>query len=250
MELQACIQNPWNVTKELKRTYSQRNVEKALGLFNRACHNNFFITDHREQKIIAGKTVISSLLYGYSKEVIEIEGFDFYERILDDEEKKWLTQLNKQAFSVFYNYPQSERWNLEFYFDLIANFPEKQNIILHHKLVPFKLDKNGNLWLGLCHITTSNTISVFNKARAVNIETGKQYDYLNEKFVESTTTALDTDEKIILTQMAKDMPNKQMADLLKISESSLKRKRLALFDKLEVKSPAAAVYKATLLNII
>jgi DNA-binding CsgD family transcriptional regulator len=225
-------------------------MEKALGLFNRVCQSNFYMVDYHAQTLIVGKTMPSLTHSGYSREMIEIEGLDFYTRLLLDEEKKWLAEMNKEAFEIFHSYPESERFNLEFYYDLIAQTSNLQKIVLHHKLVPFKLDKNGNMWLGLVHVTISSFTSTFSKARIVNIQTGEQFDYIDGKFIQSTITALDRDELAILAHTAKDIPNKQIADLLKISESNLKRKRLSLFDKLGVKTPAAAVYKATMLKII
>ena len=245
------IPKPWRISKELKRLYSSKNIEIALGLFDRACQSNFYMVDYCEQKLIVGKSMFGSLLHsGHPKEIIEIEGFDFYKRLVIEEEKEWLLKMNKEAFGIFYGYPKEERWNLEFHYDLIAQTANKDDIILRHKLVPYKLDDNGNLWLGLCHVTTSSFLSMFSKARIVNIHTGKQYDFIDGSFVESVITALEPDEIAILTHLAKDVPNKQIADILNISEANLKRKRLSLFDKLNVKTPAAAVYRATMLKII
>jgi DNA-binding CsgD family transcriptional regulator len=250
MKLQAHIQKPWKISKELKRLYSPRNIQKGLGLFNRVSQSNFYMVDYHDQKLFAGDTMMPPTPFDFSKEMIEKEGFNLYNRFVSKEELKWLVQINEEAHKVLYSYPEAERWNLEFFYDIIAKTSSKEEIVLRHKLVVYELDKNGNLWLELCHITTSSFMSMVSKACIVNIRTGERFDFIDGKFVASTVTALTPEEITILTHTAKDMPNKQIADALEISESNLKRKRLALFDKLGVKSPAAAIYKATMLKII
>jgi DNA-binding NarL/FixJ family response regulator len=91
---------------------------------------------------------------------------------------------------------------------------------------------------------------MFSKAHIANVQTGEQYDFIEGKFVPSIITSLTPDETTILLHMAKDMQRKQIAESLNISESSIKKKKQILFDKLNVKTSAAAVYKATMLKII
>jgi DNA-binding CsgD family transcriptional regulator len=250
MKLEPHIQKPWKISKESKRLYCPKNIEKALGFFSRVSQSNFYLVDYYEQKLFTGKTMMPPVPFNFSKEIFEKEGFDLYKRFVSKDELKWFTQINEEAHKVLYSYPEAERWNLEFFYDLIAKTPNREEIILRHKLVVYELDKNGNLWLELCHITPSSFMSMVSKACIVNIRTGERFDFIDGKFVASTIATLTPEEIMILTHMAKDMPNKQIAGALKISESNLKRKRLALFDKLGVKTPAAAIYKATMLKII
>jgi DNA-binding CsgD family transcriptional regulator len=249
MKLDPRIRKPWKIPKDLARIYNTRSVESALGLFNRASHGNFYMVDYYEQKLIVGSASASTFC-GYSKDIVEIEGFGFYKRILLKNEMKWLAKMNEEAYLIYYNYPESERQNLEFSYDLIAKTQNKQEIVLRHKLVPYKLCSNGNMWLGLCHVTTSSFLHMFSKAHIANIQTGEQYDFIDGRFVPSIIAALSPDEVTILLHMAKDMQRKQIADALNISESSIKKKKQLLFDKLNVKTSAAAVYKATMLKII
>jgi DNA-binding NarL/FixJ family response regulator len=92
---------------------------------------------------------------------------------------------------------------------------------------------------------------VFSKASVVNTQTGENFYYIDGKFVPSEVKTLTSEEMTILTCTAKkDMQIKQICDTFNISESTLKRKRVALLNKLDVKTMGAAIYKATALRII
>lgn len=249
MKIEACIQKPWKIPRDLERLYNAKNVEIALSVFDRVSRDNFYMVDYRNQKLITG-VHREHTLSGYSKDILEIEGFDFYQRVLPKKEMAWLAQMNKEAHNVFYSYPEDQRLNLEFSYDLVGEDLNKQEIILHHRLVPYKLCKNGNMWLALCHVTASSFLSVINKANIVNFKTGEQFDYVDGKFVSAIAKSLTADEVAILSHMAKDLQRKEIADTLKISEGSIKKKKQTLFEKLNVKTSTAAVYKATVMKLI
>jgi DNA-binding CsgD family transcriptional regulator len=249
MKIEACIRKPWKIPKDLERLYNAKNIEIALSAFDRASKDNFYMVDYLNQKLITG-IHRSHTLSGYSKDVLEIEGFDFYERVLSKGEMKWLVNVNKEAHNVFYDYPVEERLNLEFSYDLVAENINKHKIILQHRLVPYKLCKNGNMWLGLCHVEASSFLTIHSKASIVNYKTGEQFEYIDGKFLPTVAKSLTTDEIAILSHMAKDLQRKEIAEMLKVSEASIKKKKQTLFNKLNVKTSTAAVYKATVMKLI
>ena len=242
-------QKPWKIPRDQERLYCSKNIKEALECLDRITQGNFYMVDYRHHKIITGSSSTASVC-GYPKDLVSVEGFDFYKRILVGNELKWLANMNREAHNVFYSYPLQERQKLEFTYDLIAKTIDKREVVLRHKLVPYKLCKNGNMWLGLCHVAASPFLPVFCKATIVNIQSGENYDFIDDKFVLSEAKTLTPDEITILTCTAKDMPLKQICALLDISESRLKRKKLTLFNKLNVRTISAAIYKATVLKIV
>jgi DNA-binding CsgD family transcriptional regulator len=248
MKIDPCIRKPWKIPKDLARLYSVEKVEKALSAFNRASKGNFYMVNYYAQKLILG-TSNASTFCGYSKETIEKKGFDFYKLISKKNELQWLSQMNMEAYNVFFNYSESERQNLEFNYDLVAETINKQSVVLHHRLVPYKLCKNGNMWLGLCFVSISFPPSSC-KASITNFETGEIYNFIDGKFVLSTVKDLTPDEIAILDYLAKDISAKQICEQLKTSDSTLARKKQDVFNKLGVRSSIAAVHKATKMEII
>jgi hypothetical protein len=243
-------QKPWKVSREQERLHCSKNTKEMLELLDKVAPGSFYVVDYRQQKVISGSSSAKQLICGHSKDLVSIEGLDFYKRILVKEELEWLNKMNEEAHNILHDHPADERQNLVFTYDLIAKTADKREVILRHKLVPYRLCKNGNMWLGLCHITTSTVLSIFCKAMITNTVTGENYDFVDGKFVLSEAKTLTPDEIAILTCAAKDMPVKQICATLHIPESRLKRKRLILFNKLQVRTVAAAIYKATVLKII
>ena len=123
------------------------------------------------------------------------------------------------------------------------------NLILQHKGIPFLLCNNGNLWLSLCSVTTSAEKQSGN-ATVTNTETGEQYVFTGEHYVLSDKLAVVQDELLILELLCKDLSTEQIVARLNISESSYRRKKQLLFDKLNVKNTHGAIYKAGLMGII
>jgi DNA-binding CsgD family transcriptional regulator len=233
------------------RTYTPQKIEKLLSFFNRTCNTgNFCMMDYFHQKIIMGSAE-NLTITGFSKRVIMTEGLKFYERILSPKELGWLKKMHQQAFEIFYSYPVDQREDLEFTYHLIARTERQHDVVLRHKLVPYKLCKNGNMWLGLCYISTISFLPAVYKARVVNVETGEVYNYINDKFVKSEFSAQITPEEIsILDLLSRDTPVKKVSHILNMSESNMKIKRQKLFKKLGVKSWIAALQKAHELNVL
>jgi DNA-binding CsgD family transcriptional regulator len=249
MKTDPCIDKPWKISKKLEKNHTIKRIEEQLSFFNRACKGNFYMVNYYEQKLIVG-TSNASTFCGYPKDMIEKEGFDFYKRILKKNELIWLEKMNAEAYNVFFNFREPERQNLEFNYDLIVETVSKDSVVLHHRLVPYKLCENGNMWLGLCFVSLSPYLLSSCQAHIVNQQTSETYDFIDNKFVLSDVKALTLEEISILNYLTKDMMTKQIVDLLDISESTIMRKKNIIFDKLGVKSSYAAIHKAAKLGII
>ena len=240
---------PWHIPKEMLRLFGTKKIDEVLGLFNRACEGNFYMADYFNQKMFVGDSSHSTFS-GYSRALVEKEGFDFYLRILKQEEFDWMVKMNNEASRVLYDHPESQRKNLKFSYDLIITNVSGREMVLRYKLIPFQFDKNGNLWLGLIFCTQQRSLSLGPKAIIDNFETGERYEFINDEFVLSKIKHLTADEIAILKWIANGMSGKNMCELLKISERSLRRKEQSAFAKLDVNTPSAAVYKAATLGII
>jgi DNA-binding CsgD family transcriptional regulator len=250
MKIPFFIQKPWKISKNMAKFYSVEKIQEALSCFNRACKGNFYMLDYHAQKLILAPFSAPTIC-GYSKDMMKKEGFDFYRQIFKKDEQKWVAQVNKEAYGIFFGYPESERQRLEFNYDLIAETINKQEVVLRQRLVPYKLCENGNMWLGLCHLSISPfSSSSSRKASITDFETGETYNFIDGRFVLSDVRALTPDEITVLDGLAKDIPAKQICDLLKISESAMIRKKRNIFDKLGVNTSVAAVHKATKMGAI
>ena len=251
-----CTSKTWKIPKDLDRDFNTKNIKKDLNLFDRICQNNlrpcyasFFVVDFYKRKITTG-ALDTPLFTGCHASLLESYGLDFYKLILSKDEVKWWEQFSTAMQDVFHSFPKSERQNLTFSYELVATDVGKRNVILQHTLIPYKLDKNGNMWLGLCRVKTAKRLSVLGKAFVVNSETGEQLDYDEGHFLPSAITLLTKLEIEILSHMASGLQRKEVADAMKISENTVKKKLQSILKKLNVGTSVAAVYKATQMKII
>jgi DNA-binding CsgD family transcriptional regulator len=244
---------PWNITPDMRRNFNEKKNKENLDLFNQINESRgyFFMLDYSEDKLYLGNAQLYGIT-GYSATYIEsISRSEFYGKILKPDEFEWYYKMVKQACDLGYKYPADSRKNLELNFDLITITATNLELTLRHKIVPYKFDKNGNMWLGLGYVShlASSTPQIA-KAVLTNFLTGEQYIYKNDKFVLTTIKTLTHHEISILKWAAEDKSSEQICDALHISESSFKRKRKQIFEKLNVQSTAAAVYKATSMGLI
>ena len=248
MKVESLATKPWNIPQGMAKVFSKEELDNILATFSRTSGSDFLIVDYHKQKIISGSSSIP-VLCGFSKEYMEKAWLDIYPHVLSTEELEWFTLMNMDAQKVFYSYPESKRKSLVFIYDLEIRAANQKSFILHHRLVPYQLCKNGNLWLGLCFVTVSFR-KISNGASIVNFETGEKYNFVDHVFQLSEAEALTQDDLKILEWMSNDMSTIQISSMLQISESSLMRKKRKLYDKLGVNTSAGAIHKAHIMGLI
>ena len=230
-------------------SHSEKGLEEMLSSFNHTGKSNFYFLDYFRKRIIVDSP-LSLILAGYPKTQAEKLGFDFFEHVLSDSEWAWLDNLNKMSYDFFFHYPKNRRKDLLFSYDLTVLTAKNKSVILHHNISPYKLCKNGNMWLGLCHVWVSpsqkKTVPF-----VVDRKTGEQYEFVDNKFTKISTRAFTEEDLMILGWMVKDLTDGQMSEHLKASSvANFKRKKRVLFDKLGAGTSASAIHKAHLLGII
>jgi DNA-binding CsgD family transcriptional regulator len=151
--------------------------------------------------------------------------------------------VNEAGFDFFFNHDEKKRMDLRLSYDLKVKTINGTEFTLHHKLTPFRLCKNGNLWLALCHVieVASKDTKNVNMIDAVD---GKKYNFVNGYFVLSKDEVLTYREKQILAMLAKDMTAEQISKNLSISLPVLNRHKRKIFNKLGVEKSTSAIHKA------
>jgi len=241
--------NEWEIPKNKLKIFNSEEIEDILRTANLACSGEFYMTDYFREKIFVCSPS-AMILCGHPKEQMDKEGFGFYYHILKKDEWAWIMRMNVAAFEFAFSLPESQRKECVVSYDLTVQTINGNEIILHHKAVPYKLCNNGNLWLALCHITMSSAKQMRGMAHITNMVTGERYDLIEDKFVLSKAEVLSNEETQILEWMIKDMSPEQICGLMSISISNFKRRRQTIYTKLGASTPAAAIHKAHLMGII
>ncbi len=246
----AITQKQWAVSEKQLRNFNIETIKEMLRAFNQACGGNFYMVDYFHEKIIVDSSE-ALILCGYSKDKIEKEGFGFYDRILKRDEFDWIIQMNEAGYKLLFHYPKSKRKNLVIYYDLTVQDIDNNEYVLHHKVIPYQLCKNGNMWLGLCYATVSPSVKMKNKACFVNTETGERYKLVNNEFELYDNPLLSSQEMQILKLLVTGLPDKEICCRCnEMPISTFKMKKRQLLQKLEAYNPTNAIHQAHLLGII
>jgi len=248
MEVTVITQQTWSISKSLLKIFNETNLEKMLSVFNQVGSSNYYLMDYYNQKIILDSPS-SLILCGHPKETAEKEGFAFFRKILNEKEFERVNHIDKKIYTFFFNYPESKRNDLIYSYNFKTLTANNREQFLHYKVMPYKLCKNGNVWLSLCHVWASSRKNV-EVPTIVNRKTGEQYHFIDGEFTQIASKAVTDEEIVILESLVKDLPDKEIGELLSISVANLKRRKRVLFEKLEVNTSAGAVHKAHLLGII
>ena len=242
-------QKVWDIPKIEQKRFNTKELEYMLETFNRARRGNYYITDYYHEKFVID-TPSSLILCGHSKEIAEQEGFGFLSRILKPAELEWIHKMNAAGYKTLFRYPPTKRLKSVIFYDLTVRTADGEEFILHHKVIPYKLCRNGNMWLGLCYATISSSKKMEGRATFYNSETGERYTLIDDEFVLSDTEPITPDDVQILKGMIKEMPTKVLASLMKMSESNLNRKKRLLYTKLNASTGVNAIHNAHVLGII
>ena len=235
-------QKKWNISKKELSIFGKKEIESTLKQFNQSCSGAYHMMDYYNQQIITDNPS-SSILCGHPKEIADKEGFGFLGRILTPEEQIWASQVNEAAFNLFFNHDEKKRMDLRLSYDLKVRTINGTEFTLHHKLTPFRLCKNGNLWLALCHVIEVASKDTRN-VNLVDVVDGKKYNFTNGNFILSKDEVLTYKEKQILTMLAKDMTAEQISKNLSISLPVFNRHKRKVFNKLGVDKSTSAIHKA------
>jgi len=250
MEL-TVTQKPWAISDRQLKKFSPKNIEHTLNSFNRICSGEYYMVDSFLKRMIVGSSD-ALFLCGYPKELLEKEGYDFYDRILREDEHAWIKQMNDAGFELFYANPHFKREKILVTYDLAVVTKDGEELILTHKLVPYEFCKNDNLWLRLCHIMVSSSKEKNHDCTFfINTETGQRWVFTDGKYVSTDTPNITLEEIHILRMMVKGLPDKQMCLAFDgLTLNTFKSKKQRLFEKLDVETSASAIHKAHLLGVI
>lgn len=239
----------WGISKKDLKTLSFQKIEEMLYSLNKMCSGCFYVGNYYHKKLIIDSPN-ALILCGYPKELAEQEGFDFFQKTLKKEEHDWVMQMNEAAYKFLFNRPLHQRKNWTSSYDLTFTMADGQEVVLHHKVTPHQLCKNGNMWLGLCYVVASSSKKNSKKATLFNSETKERYSFVDGEFVLFDNELISQEELQILRHIIKGYTNDEMCIAFGSTLTALKGKKQRLFDKLEVANSANAVHEANLRGLI
>ena len=131
------------------------NHVKSLEAISRMIDLSYYIIDYKKQGFVyvSGHPLF---LAGYGREQVEKLGYDFFAKVVPEEDLRMLLEINEKGFEFYYNLPQERRPKGYVSYDFRIKNQNGSIILINHKLTPLILNKEGNLWISLCLVTLSN----------------------------------------------------------------------------------------------
>lgn len=222
---------------------------RAVESIARVSYNSVYIIDYNRQNFLY---VAPNPLFlcGRSAEEIKEMGYNFYSDLVPEDELKMLLKINSIGFRFFNNRPVEERSLFSISYDFHIRHKDDY-VLINHKLTPLAMAPNGHMWLAVCYVSISN------HDRPGNIEVHKlaesdfwRYDMDLDRWILTEAVRLTDREKEVLLLSATGMTVESIAQKLHRSVNSIKTRRRAIFDKLDVRSISEAIAFATNYKLI
>ncbi len=221
---------------ELTRLYTQ-----LLEAFARNTYMSIYVIDFNKK----GFLYVSDnplFLCGMSAEQVREMGFDFYRTQLPVEDLPILLEIYAAVHQFAGSIPADRKLECSLSCDFRIRHPKSKELLIHHKLTPLHLTKEGKIWLALCVVSISSHNEVGNvEIVCKGTLTRWRYDLQTHKWVECSIVILKEEEKKVLYLSAQGYTMTEIAERMNKSVDTIKGYKRQIFDKLGVTSITEAI---------
>ena len=222
------------------------NYLNSLESISRMIDLSYYIIDYKKQ----GYVYVSNhplFLAGYERKQVENWGYDFFARVVPEEDLVMLLEINEKGFKFYYDLPVERRLKGYISYDFRIKTLNGSTILINHKLTPLILNKEGNLWISLCLVT----LSTANKSGNLYIhmfdeEAKYSYNSKTKTFSEVKRDSLTSTEMKIIQMLSLGHSAKEISAMSNVSVNTIKFHKKNIFNKLDVRTSNEAVYFATM----
>jgi DNA-binding CsgD family transcriptional regulator len=207
---------------------------------------SFYIIDYKKQEFV----YVSEnplFLSGYDRSEVQQMGYSFYSKVVPPDDLEMLLEINQAGFGFYYDLPPERRPNGFISYDFRMTNTNGGVVMVNHKLTPFILNEEGNLWISLCLVTLSSVKKPGNMFIYMQDESVKyNYSFKLKKFVVFKNKPLTQIESKVIQLLSLGMSSKDIANQICISINTVKFHKKRIFAKLEVQNSNEAVYLYTI----
>lgn len=190
-------------------------------------------------------------LCGYTPEEVRGKGYGFYFEVVPAEEIRMLFEINEAGFYLFGRHSSEEKYGMTIEYDFHIKACDGRFRLIHHKLTPVLLDKDGYMWLALCTVSLSpasvpGNVLMTCKHRPVHWA----YSFEGQRWKELPNVVLTDRETDILQLAVKGFSNTEIGEALFVDANTVKFHKKKLFQKLHAKNITEAISIASNLRLI
>ena len=217
-------------------------VETALDAISRVSGYGYYVIDYHKKNFYYVSDNISYWL-GLTADEVKEMGYGIYEKFVPKSDIEMLIEVNNSGFELFAKLPDNEKikYSITYDFHLVVSGKKR---LFFHQLTPLVM-KDGKIWLALCCFG----ISSHQKAGNVVMKKYKdrkfmEYSLTEHSWKEKQITAITNQEKELLRLTARGLVYKEMADIIHLSEETVKKNCQKLMKKFGVNKMAEALMYA------
>ncbi|WP_455591385.1 response regulator transcription factor [Bacteroides sp.] len=242
------INNELNISES---DYKQTEVCIAMAdAIARTTNQSLYIIDYNRKNFL----YVSSnplFLCGYSAEEVKEKGYGFYFEVVPARELQRLIEINEAGFRFYYNQPVEKRLDFVIEYDFPIRISDKYEYLVHHKLAPILLGKNGDIWLAICTVS----LSPGKKAGYVRISDKTNTDqfiwsFESKRWKQQPEPVLSERERDILRLSVKGLSNTEIGECLFVDVNTVKFHKKKIFEKLHAENITEAIGIATNMKLI
>jgi DNA-binding CsgD family transcriptional regulator len=223
---------------------------KSAEAFSRLTYQSVYIIDYYKR----GFAYVSDnplFLCGKTPKQVLSEGYYFYLENVPQKDLEMLLEINLAGFGFYAGIPTSERLKYTISYDFHIRQQNKHLLLINHKLTPFLLDRDSNIWMALCvaSISPGNKVGnvIIKKAGEANFF---EYDFGGKKWEERNIISLNAQEKEILLLSCQGLNMNEIAEKMYLTANTIKFHRKNVFKKLKVMNIAEAIARASTYKLL
>jgi DNA-binding CsgD family transcriptional regulator len=213
------------------------NYLEVVKSFAKMTYQSVYVIDYEEIKF---EYVSNNPLFlcGYSPEEVLEMGYEFYFKNVPKDDLVLLNLINNAGFDFYDKLPSNEErklYSISYDFHLKGKY--NKPILINHKLTPLFLNEKGAVWKSLCIVSISHNqmagnVCIHKEGTAVFWE----LDLAKEVWIAKEKTKLKDKELEVLRLYAQGLTINQIAAKMFVSPDTIKYYRRKIFEIFEVKN--------------
>jgi len=223
---------------------------ETLSSLARIANLSLYVIDYQKREFL----YVSSnplFLCGYEQEEVKKMGYNFYPQVVPPEDMAMLLEINEKGFEYFYKQDDETKYNAFISYDFTMCHKNGQKFKINHKLAPFALTADGDMWLSLCLVTLSTQEKSGNAyIQQFGSPNKLEYSFKTKRWKSKPAVTLTNREQEILRLSAQGYTEQNIANKLFVEKSTVKFHKKNILTKLEVNNIMEAVYYSSANHII
>jgi DNA-binding CsgD family transcriptional regulator len=227
------------------------NIISTLEELEAFGQQSIYIVDYHNQSFLY-VSPHPLFLCGLPRNRVKELGYNFYQKVVPEDDLAMLAEINVVGFDFFYNMLSvDERLDAFLSYDFRIQHRHGHTLLINHKIKPLLLGDDGNIWLSLCRVSLSANRKPGNvRLHLLNGQTDYDYSFTEKQLMPHTRRTLSDHEQQVLTLCAQGCKELQIAEEIGLNVDKVKNVKRKIYKYMGVVNMTEAVYFAQAQGLI